>query len=307
MLTQLICYLARISGLPWLVRRLVQRRVVTIVTYHRLDPETADRHFALLQRLYTPISLQAYLDARREGLLHRLPARSLIVTIDDGHKSVARLKPVLERRRMPVTVFLCSDFVDTTRRFWFLAPGLAPDLCQRLKVLPDDLRLQTLRQNGFDNSVEYGERDGLTLAEVRELSPHVDFQSHSVTHPILPMCGVDKARDEIARSRRELERKLETTINAFAYPNGSYGEREALLTRDAGYECGLTMDPGFNREATPLYGLKRFAVPDDCGVHELALRACGMWALLRHVRLSLRGRGRTPMLVSARGSAATSL
>jgi peptidoglycan/xylan/chitin deacetylase (PgdA/CDA1 family) len=285
----------------------LQRRAVTIVTYHRLAPETADRHFEILQRLYTPISLQTYLGARRDGTLRQLPARSLIVTIDDGHKSVVKLKPVLERRRIPVTVFLCSDFVDTTRRFWFLAPGLAPELRQRLKSLPDDVRLETLRQNGFDESVEYAERDGLTLAEVRELSPHVDFQSHSVSHPILTMCGADKARNEITGSRRDLERQLGTIVNAFAYPNGSYGEREALLAREAGYECGLTMDPGFNRDTTPIYCLKRFAVPDDCGVSELVLRACGVWALLRGIKWSLRRDGRAPIpLASARGSAATS-
>ena len=104
---------------PCLIREVFQRRFVTILVYHRVDPVTADRHFTALRRSYSPISLQAYLEARRDNACQRLPSKALIVTIDDGHESVYRLKPILAKHQMPVTVFLCSGFVGTNRRFWF--------------------------------------------------------------------------------------------------------------------------------------------------------------------------------------------
>jgi peptidoglycan/xylan/chitin deacetylase (PgdA/CDA1 family) len=281
MIKELVCLLLECSGVPLLIRQTLQRRSITIVTYHRLNPMTADRHFGALRQLYTPISLQSYIDARRNNSMGELPPKSVIVTIDDGDKSIHDLKDVLAKHRMPVTVFLCSGFVGTSRRFWFSAPGLDSAQRQQLKVVPDETRISTLRALGFDHSVEFGERESLDLEEVRDLQALADFQSHSVSHPVLTRCTDEKARDEIVQSRLQLERQLGSRVNAIAYPNGSYSRRETLMAQEAGYQCGLTMDPGFNGQATPMHALKRLALPDECGLHELVVRSCGLWALLR--------------------------
>jgi len=284
MIADLLCLLLRLSGVPLLVREVLQRRRVTILAYHRLDARTADRHFGALCRSYNPISLQTYLDARRDNACERLPPKSIIITVDDGHESVYRLKPVLEKHKIPIAVFLCSGFVGTNRRFWFSAPSLNPAEREHLKRLPDETRIAALRTIGVDDSVEYAERESLDINEVRELRNLIDFQSHSVSHPILPACSEVKAREEIELSKSQLEGRLNLRVNALAYPNGSYGAREIQIARAAGYECGLTMDSGFNRSTTPLYALRRMTMSDDCGVHELMVRSCGLWAFLRSIR-----------------------
>lgn len=276
-----LCLLMRLTGIPLLIRETLQRRRVTILLYHRLDPETADRHFEVLRHRYTPISLQRFLAARRHSKLDLLPPKPLIITIDDGHRSVRRLKPVLVKHQVPVTVFLCSGLVDTNRPFWFSAPGLMPAARQHLKTVPDEERLAALRALGFDPLTEADERESLNIAEVHELSSFVDFQSHSVSHPILPACSDEKAAEEIARSKVDLEAKLSTTVNALAYPNGSYGQREVQATLLAGYECGVTTRAGFNSSSTPPFELRRIITEDNCGVNELVVRSCGLWSVLR--------------------------
>ena len=306
---ELACLLLRLSGIPLLIREVFQRRRVTILVYHRLDAETADRHFSALRRSYTPIGLQAYLEARRNHALRPLPSKAVIVTIDDGHESVYRLKPVLAKHQMPVTVFLCSGLVGTNRRFWFSAPGLDPAQRQHLKTVPDETRIAALRAMGFDDSMEFLERESLNVNEMRELEDLVDFQSHTVSHPVLPTCSDEKATEEIELSRHRLAEQLSRNVNALAYPNGSYTVREMQMARQAGYECGLTMDPGFNRLTTPTYALKRVALPDDCGVNELIVRSCGLWAFLRligrvvkgFVSLPPRGRSRSRKAEMVRG------
>jgi len=273
----------RLSGLPLLIREVLQRRLVTILVYHRVDPMTADHHFSALRRSYTPISLQTYLEARRDNAPQRIPAKAVVVTIDDGHESVYQLKSVIAKHKLPVTVFLCSGFIGTNRRFWFSAPGLDPIQRQHLKTMPDEVRIAALWAMGFDHSAECAERETLNAAEVRELQGFVDFQSHTVSHPILPACSEEKATEEIHLSKQRLERLFDVRVNALAYPNGSYTEREMRITRNAGYVCGLTMDPGLNGSTTPLYALKRLVVRDDCGVHELMVRSCGLWALVRSI------------------------
>ena len=63
-------------------------------------------------------------------------------------------------------------------------------------------------------------------------------------HPILPQCDDDRAHFEIATSKNDLQQRLATDIYAFAYPNGSYSDRDVILVEGAGYRCALTLDPG---------------------------------------------------------------
>ena len=287
LMKEFLCLLLRLSGIPLVIRETIQRRLVTILVYHRPDPRTAASHFEALRRCYTPISLQTYLKARRENATDGLPSKCVIITIDDGHKSVYQLKPILEQFQIPVTVFVCSGFVGANRRFWFWASELAEMQRQHLKTLSDEERIATLRAIGFTDRAELTDRDSLSINELHELQHLIDIQSHSVSHPILPSCSEQKVIEEIRLSRQQLQEQVGLPINALAYPNGSYTEREVRATRDAGYECGLTIDAGFNSRTTPPYVLKRLVIRDDCGVHELMIRSCGLWALLRSLQCVL--------------------
>src|SRR5437660_5533499 len=111
----------RMSLLPFLFRE-IQRSRVAIVAYHAPRPEVFDRNLTTLKRVYNIISLSEYVTARQTGTTSALPRRALIVTIDDGHRSNYALKAVIEKHRVPVTLFVCSGVIGTRRRFWFLHP-----------------------------------------------------------------------------------------------------------------------------------------------------------------------------------------
>jgi len=133
--------------------------------YHRVDA-TADRHFSALH--YVPIGLQAYLKATPEK--NKAPStEAVIVTIDDDHESVYRLKPLLAKHQMPVTVFLCSGLAGTNRRFWFSANGLDTKPRQYFNSVPDETRVTALRVMGFDDYFESVKRES-------QLKEVVDFQ-----------------------------------------------------------------------------------------------------------------------------------
>jgi len=86
---------------------------------------------------------------------------------------------------------------------------------------------------------------------------------------------------EIAQSKIDLEKTFGLAIWALAYPNGDYSERDIEIAKDAGYECALTMDFGYNDERTPLFQLKRIAVNDDAAPSELIVKVSGVWGFLR--------------------------
>ena len=272
--------LLRFSGIPFLVRELIQRRKITIVVYHATSAGVAEQHLRALKERYSIISLADYLAWRKQGALGTLPFKSLIITADDGHKNNFELKPLLEKYQIPVTVFLCSGIVGTHRHYWWSHTNDSAE-AQALKALPDEQRVEVLLRKGHADRREYETRQSLSRAEIAEMKSAVDFQCHTVFHPILPACSIERVRWEIVESKETLEREHGLKIYALAYPNGDYSDREVGLLRDAGYTCGLTLDGGFNDSETDPFRLRRVALPDDAGVNEVLVKTSGLWTFLK--------------------------
>lgn len=274
--------LLRFSGLPFLIREIVQRNKVTIVVYHALDATRADTHFAALRNRYNIIALSDFLAAKSRKVVHELPSKSLIITFDDGHKSNYGLRSVLNREHIPITIFLCSGIVGSRRHYWWLHAKNAEE-AQRIKALPDAQRAQVLLGNGHTDLREYEVRQSLSRDEIVDMKSFVDFQSHTVFHPILPACSEERACREIIESKEVLEGEYGLKIYALAYPNGDYSDREVELLQKAGYSCGLTLDAGFNDAETDAFRLRRMALPDDAGISEVLVKASGLWSLVRTI------------------------
>src|SRR5262245_62916888 len=111
----------------------------------------------------------------QRGSVNALPPKALVITLDDGHSGNYALKAVIDKRNIPVTIFLCSGLVDTCRRFWFRHQGVAESV-QQLKTVRDEERLAVLRQTGFEETREFVERQALSHAELLDLKATVDFQ-----------------------------------------------------------------------------------------------------------------------------------
>lgn len=279
-----IFILLRYSGIPFLLRELIQRRRITILVYHALPESRAKNHFQALRARYHIIALADYLRARAEDEMWRLPSKSLIITFDDGHSNNFELRQLLEELRVPITIFLCSGIVGTHHHYWWFHTRNASEsaACKRM---PDTERLAFLSSRGYQAERDYPYRQALSRSEIDALKPLVDFQAHTVTHPILPACSDEKAEREIRDCKAELERDYGFNIQALAFPNGDYTEREINLARKAGYSCALTLDCGFNDQNTDLFRLKRVAVPDYASVSELLVKASGLWDLLCRSRI----------------------
>ncbi len=274
--------LLRFSGLPFILREIVQRNKITIVVYHAMPARVAERHFRALSARYNITSLSAYLAWRKNQPALSLPPKSIIITFDDGHKANYELRPLLEKQRVPVTIFLCSGIVGTQAHYWW-SHAKNPAEARALKAIPDEQRAQVMRERGHVDTKEYETREALSWDEIAEMKSLIDFQSHGVFHPVLPACSDERARSEIFDSKRTLEQRCGLNICALAYPNGDYSDREISLLHSAGYTCGLTLDPGFNDAATDSFCLRRIPLPDDAGISELIVKASGLWASLRNL------------------------
>ncbi len=276
---KLLFKIIRYSGLPWLFRELIQRNKVTILLFHDISRETALQTFSYLAAEYNIISLNEFLRACKDQQV-KLPKKAMIITFDDGHIRNYELLPVIQKLNIPVTIFLCGGIADTNRHFWFTHQH--PHLTSGdLKRVPNHEKLSMLAQTGFSVIKEYDEPQALTKAQILEMSRCVNFQSHTMFHPCLPMCHDDEAAYEIFQSKTILETDYNLTINAFAYPNGDYADRDIRLLQKAGYECAITVDYGFNTTHTNLFRLKRLSVNDTDHLDELIAKASGVWGFFK--------------------------
>ncbi len=269
----------RYSGLPWLLRHTVQRRRVTLVMFHDIAPDYAERAFGFLKRAYNVIALEEYLRARQTGQQYRLPPRALIITLDDGHRRNRELLPILERLRLPVTIFLCAGIIGTYRHFWFTYrhPMLSTE---QLKRVSNSERLHLLAQAGFDPQGEWAQPQALSHQDIEAMRSRVDFQSHTLFHPCLPHCTDQEAWTEIAESRQVLEQAYGLRVYALAFPNGDYSDRDIELVRRAGYTCAITVDFGYNTLQTDPYRLRRLSIDDTDNEDAVCVKASGLWTLL---------------------------
>lgn len=62
----------RLTLLPFLIRELVQRRRITIITYHDPTPEILAAHPTVLKRVYNIVSLATYAEAMRKAAISQL-------------------------------------------------------------------------------------------------------------------------------------------------------------------------------------------------------------------------------------------
>lgn len=272
--------LLRYSGLAWLWRETVQRNKVTFLLFHDMDVVDAERNFTYLKRHYHIIGLGDYLEAVRYGT--SLPKKSVVITFDDGHVSNYQMLPVLQRLQIPVTIFLCSSIVGTNRHFWFRHSEEVKSQVETLKQLTNQRRLDVLKRFGFELQKEYGDTQALSKDQIDEMKDVVDFQSHTCFHPILPKCDNKEAQWEIAESKQQLESDYRLEISALSYPNGDYSLRDITMAKEAGYQCGVTVDSGYNDTHSDLFRLKRFSVNDAKTITELMVKASGVYGLIKH-------------------------
>lgn len=258
----LIC----LSGIHILIREFLCRNRVAILMYHDPKPTIFAKHIAYLSRHYTIISLDTLVSAIYQKDFSRVPAKSLVITIDDGHAGNIKLLPLFKQHRIRPTLFVCTQIINTYRHFWFKIDGQSKAEKEKLKQLPNAERLAYLKRTvNFEPENVYPDRQALNVSEIKKMVERVDFQPHTQFHPILPHCTETECRQEILGSKTDLEGFLRVECSHFSYPNGDYTEREIEIVKASGFRSARTTVIGWNTLETAPYQLKTIPIADDAG------------------------------------------
>lgn len=228
--------------------------------------------------------------------LHRgtLPARSVAITFDDGYpewrEGAARL---LEERSLPATFFITTGqffgdpmwnerlahivrscqlpVLDTsTVRLPSLSIRTAEEKKQALvklefhfKYLPPRIREQFLQQLELQAGVNAAEVSTMPMDDLIAISNRgFEIGAHTLNHPILGLCDVKQARDEIGQTREILEGIIHKPVTSFAYPNGrpgvDFSPQHIEMVKQAGYRYAVTTQWGVANSKTSPYQIPRF-------------------------------------------------
>jgi len=286
-------------GLGHYKRRLRANRFpgVAVLCYHAVRPDDwpagrmvfeglhvraaeLDAHCRVLTSMCHPISFARWRAALDGG--PPLPERAVLVTFDDGYRTVATVaQPILKRHGVPFTVFVCSTPVEERTYFWYDAVALrdGEKEVQRLKRVPFEewsIATHAARREVAENDPHAP----LTIGEIGELGQNgVELGGHTASHPILARADCAEQHSEILRNRTSLEAWAARPVKAFAYPNGEpsdYSRETVSILTALGFASAFTTQSGF-ASGDCRFECPRFLMLAGVSDAELAHRLCYSW------------------------------
>ncbi len=194
-------------------------QVVTILTYHdirekprspmQITPKAFDEQMAYLKNSdFHVISLEDFFNFI--NLRHGLPEKSVVITFDDGWRSVyTKAYPILKKYGLPATVFIYTDFISRHNR---------------------------------------GALDWKILREMNENG--IDVEAHSKTHKMgIPWKKRGETEEDFRKRldqellvpKNLIKQHLGKDVKYIAYPYGQFSRILIKAAESYGYEGGLTV------------------------------------------------------------------
>jgi peptidoglycan/xylan/chitin deacetylase (PgdA/CDA1 family) len=235
-----VCLLLGLVFLPAQHSAVIAEPGTPILLYHRFGPSVADRmtvRTSVFEGQLEYLKRHGYVVIPLGRLVAHFcgapppPPRSVVITVDDAHRSVyTEALPLLQRYRTPLTLFVYPSAISNA-----------------------------------DYAMTWGQLRELAATGL------VDIQSHTYWHPNFAnekrrLPAKDYQRfvvDQLQRSRTTLESRLGTKVDTLAWPFGIFDDQLMRMASEAGYLAAVTLQ---RRHATPadrIMALPRYLVTDD--------------------------------------------
>lgn len=156
-----------------------------------------------------------------DAILEPRPDRTVVVTFDDGYRSVLELGlPILSDLGLPASVFVPTSFVGSPEPMSWV---------------------------GIDHWVDSRDRDELRCLSWDDLGLLIEsgweVGSHTLSHPHLTQLDQATLQHELRGSREQCQEHLGRACDSIAYPFGDTDTRVVEVAAECGYKVGATLPP----------------------------------------------------------------
>lgn len=216
-MVRLVVILAVLMGVLW---GAASDRKVPVLCYHRFGAEVVDsmtiKSSAFTEQMewlkangYTVIPLDTAVQYL-QGKIKSVPAKSVVITVDDGHKSVySDMAPIIKKYKIPVTLFIYPSAISNAKY------AMTWDQIRELETT----KLFHVESHTYWHPNFNHEKKKLSSEEYAK--------------------SVDK---QLGGSKKKLEEKTGHEIKYLAWVFGIYDDALLVDAKKAGYAAAFTID-----------------------------------------------------------------
>ena len=297
--------------------RRVRKAKYVILGYHRVGVEGVP--------LYCPLSQQVFAEQMQYIARHHRvisvrqmaeelensdgSGQAVVVTFDDGYLGTyTEAFPILEKYKIPATVYLTAGAIDSGEISWYDRVFLqfqkasseltlmldsartyrlstyarrieaAADVLMYLRSLPDEERQAWCKDFERMIPLQPAEVRGAMMSweQVRSMQrAGICFGAHTITHPVVSRLKPEALSREIAGSKRLIEHETGTAVEHFAFPFGKpsdCGTGGSQILGKLGFRTAVTTIVGLNELGADLFRLRRIVVGIDGSIANFAFQ-----------------------------------
>lgn len=204
--------------------------------------------------------------------------RNMVITLDDGYRdNLEYARPIFDKLGVPYTIYLTNSFPNGTADLWWytlvdllenyrqleishngVSLALSIDSPKQalndFKAFYETLGTDEQRECMAHLTMQYplpadNRRVSLTWDEIKELTSDqlCTIGCHTFSHFSLGTLNSEDARNEMSRSKAEIEEQIGRPVRHLAYPFGKKldaSDRERELAREIGFTSAVTTRVG---------------------------------------------------------------
>lgn len=233
------------------------------------------RHLNWLQENdYHPVSLQQIVDARAGGA--RLPEKALLLTFDDGYKSVyTKVFPLLKLFNFPAVIAIVGDWIETP-------PGGQVSFGDNQLPRDQFATWDEIRVMVASGLVEVASHSH-DMHKGIPANPQGNLIAAAISRYYRPQNAADNAayesdaeyaariKNDLQRSSELIERELHQRPRAMVWPYGRYNLAATQWATEVGMPITMNLEPGPNTPADSLARMRRGLVSFETRLADLTL------------------------------------
>lgn len=276
-------------------------RRLAVLAYHGIeDPERFGQHLDRIRRAAHAVTLAEAVDAFEAR--RPLPRRAVLITFDDGHRSVFDVAmPMLRERGLPAVAFVVAGLIGSDEPFWWSEvidlishggtvaglPSRSPeDLVRALKRVPDEQRVAAIVELRSTSTGPSLRTPQLSVEELRTLeSAGIAIGNHTWSHPCLPRCSAEVRHREIEAAHDALVEMIGHHPEVFAYPYGDHDRAASSTLHELGYRAAFLFDHQLSsHRPTDPFAVSRLRVNSTTPLDRFRTISSGLHPTLHRIR-----------------------